>query len=318
MIPLRLHFIWMGRKFPFVNRLAIESARQLHPGAEIILHYEDPPVDNPDWEALRSKAQFRPIDLPALLAALPEGLRPAADALGRISSGYPAGKSNVLRYLILYRDGGVYLDFDTLTLKSFAPLLASTAFVGEEEVFAADDDRVAGRYAWNFPIMAALFGASYGLAQLNARALGNLRALDAANRALMKTWSERKLNNAILGAVPGAAFFGRALELVPDTDAGLRFALGPMLMNRVYDERDPAAPVTRLSKDVFYAIPPSQTVRFFYGAAPKLPPEAVAVHWCSSNHKALAPMLTREVLSDPRRADLYSALAREILARGID
>lgn len=316
MIPLRLHFIWMGKKFPFVNRLAVESARQLHPDAEILLHYEDPPVGNPDWEALRAKAEFRPIDLPALLAALPENLRPAADALGKISAGYPAGKSNVLRYLLLYRDGGVYLDFDTLTLKSFAPLLGHTAFVGEEEVFAADDDRVAGRYAWNFPIMAALFGASYGLAQLNARALGNLRALDAANRVVMKTWSERKLNNAILGAEPGAAFFGRALELVPDTDAGLRFALGPMLMNRVYDEA--STPVTRLGKDVFYAIPPSQTVRFFYGPAPRLPAEAVAVHWCSSNHKRLAPTLTREVLSDTRRTDLYSTLAREILARGID
>src|SRR5262245_44265490 len=130
MIPLKFHFIWMGRNFPFVNRLAVESVLQIHPGAPVTVHFSDPPEGNPDWEALKAKAEFRPIDLPAWLRDLPPALRPAAGALEKISGSYPAGKSNVLRYLILYREGGIYLDFDTLTLRPFTPLSQGPAFVG--------------------------------------------------------------------------------------------------------------------------------------------------------------------------------------------
>ncbi len=316
MIPLKFHFIWIGRNFPFVNRLAVESLLQVHPEAEIIVHFQNPPQGNADWEALRLKTEFRPIDLEGWLRELPESLRSVGNTLETISANYPAGKSNVLRYLILYREGGIYLDFDTLTLESFAPLLDNPAFIGEEEVFRADDDRVAGRYAWNFPLLAALFGMSYGLSYVNCRWLGNLSVLNAVNRGLMRLWSARKLNNAVLGAEAGSAFFAKALELIPSTQAGMRFALGPMLMNRVY-ENEVTGSIRRLGKDVFYAIPPSQTFRFFYGPAQTLPRGAVAVHWCSSNHRRLAPTLTRATLEDPRSKSLYARLARAVIARGI-
>jgi hypothetical protein len=314
MIPLRFHFIWIGREFPFVNRLAVESVLQVHPGAEIVVHFQDGPAGNADWDALKRKVEFRPIDLHGELNDLPSSMKPVGEALERVSEKYPAGRSNILRYFILYREGGIYLDFDTLTLKPFTALLGNPAFIGEEEVFRCDDDRVAGRYTWDFPFLGALFGASYGLSYANCRWLGNLGVLNAANRGLMRLWSARKLNNAILGSEPGNAFFSKALELIPDTDASMRFALGPMLMNLVY-ETSAASSIRRLGKDVFYAIPPSQTFRFFYGPAPALPDEALAVHWCASNHRKLAPTLTRSVLE--KSSSLYARLAREIMAKGI-
>ncbi len=314
MIPYRFHFIWIGPAFPFAYRLALESAIQENPGAEFVVHFQDPPEKNPDWEALKRKAEFRPIDLAGWIRDLPAALRSAAQALEKISASYPAGKSNVIRYLILYREGGIYLDFDTLSLKSFRTFLTHPAFIGEEEVFKRDDDRVAGRYTWDFPIMAALFGLSYGLSYANCRWLGNNSGLNAANRALMKVWSARKLNNAALGSEPGSVFFTRALELIPETDAGMRFALGPMLMNRVAGE---GGAIHRLGKDFFYAIPPSQTFRFFYGPASPLPAEAIVVHWCSSNHRRLAPRLTRAALEASRSKSLYPILARAVLDRGI-
>jgi hypothetical protein len=314
-IPLKFHFIWIGRDFPFVNRLAVESVLQTHPGASVVVHFQNPPENNPDWEALKPKAEFRPIDLEAWLRELPGTLRPVGEVLEKIAVAYPAGRSNVLRYLILYREGGIYLDFDTLTLKPFLPLLGNPAFIGEEEVFRADDDRVAGRYAWDFPLMAALFGLSYGLAYANCW-LGNLGALNRINRGLMRLWSAQKLNNAVLGSEPHNAFFSKALELIPSTPAGMRFALGPMLMNRVY-ETGAASSIHRLEKDIFYAIPPSQTFRFFYGPAPVLPEKAIAIHWCSSNHRQLAPKLTRQLLEAPNSNSLYARLAQGVFARGI-
>jgi len=315
-IPLRFHFIWIGRSFPFVNRLAVESVLQTNPGAEIIVHFQDPPQENEDWEALKKKAVFRAVDMTELLAGLPASLQAVAQTIEKVSNSYLAGKSNVLRYLILLREGGIYLDFDTLTLKSFAPLLDAPGFIGEEEVFKCDDDRVAGNYTWDFPLMAALFGLSYGLTYANCRWLGNSAPLNACDRALRKLWSARKLNNAVLGAEAGNPFFAQALELIPETDAGLRFALGPMLMNRVIatPARDS---IRRMNKDVFYAIPPSQTFRFFYGPGATLPPEAVTLHWCSSNHRALAPRLTRASIEKTRDAGLYVKRAQEIVQRGI-
>lgn len=304
-----------------MNRLAVESVLQIHPEAKVVVHFQNPPEGNPDWEALKRKAEFHPIELDAWLRELPGPLQPVGKVLEKISASYPAGRSNVLRYLILYREGGIYLDFDTLTLQPFTPLLGSPAFIGEEEVFRCDDDRIAGRYTWDFPIMAALFGVSYGLSYLNSRWLGNLGALNAVNRGLMRLWSARKLNNAVLGSEPANAFFTKALELIPSTEAGMRFALGPMLMNRTYDDlAESAVSIRRLDKDVFYTIPPSQTFRFFYGPAPALSKEAIAIHWCSSNHRQLAPKLTRAVLEDPFSPysnSLYAQLARAIIARGI-
>lgn len=316
MIPLRFHFIWIGRSFPFVNRLAVESVLQTNPGAEIIVHFQDPPLQNGDWEALREKVTFRPVDMTELLSGLPTSLQVAAQAVEKVSGTYLAGKSNVIRYLILCREGGIYLDFDTLTLQSFAPLLDAPAFIGEEEVFKCDDDRVAGNYTWDFPLMAALFGLSLGMTQANSRWLENSALFNLGDRFLRKFWSARKLNNAVLGSEPGNPFFIRALELIPETDAGLRYALGPMLMNRIY-----ATPVCksirRLNKDVFYAIPPSQTFRFFHGQNQILPPEAMAVHWCSSNHKRLASGLNRMLIENFRKPCLYFRLSQEILRRGI-
>jgi len=155
--------------------------------------------------------------------------------------------------------------------------------------------------------MAALFGASYGISYANARWLRNNLPLNALNRSLMRLWSARKLNNALLGSEPGNAFFKKAIALIPETDAGMRFALGPMLMNRVYDTEAKNS-VKRLDKDVFYTVPPSQTFRFFYGPAAKLPESAVAIHWCSSNHRKLAPTLTRKVLESSN--SLYARLAQ--------
>jgi hypothetical protein len=134
---------------------------------------------------------------------------------------------------------------------------------------------------------------------------------------LMRLWSERKLNNAVLGSAPGNAFFGKAISLVPDTNPAIRYALGPILMNRTW-RTEAAAHMRRLSSEHFYSIPPSQTYRFFYGPARPLPADAYSLHWCSSNHKDLAAGLTRENLG--RRSGnptLFHKLAHEVIERGI-
>ena len=94
MIPHHFHLIWIGRRFPFVNRLAVESLRQSNPGARITIHYEDPP-GNADWKALAKHTELRPLDLPSLLASLRgPRLNPPRERWGtwRGGRGAPPGK----------------------------------------------------------------------------------------------------------------------------------------------------------------------------------------------------------------------------------
>jgi hypothetical protein len=316
MIPHHFHLIWIGRRFPFVNRLAIESILQTNPGARVTLHFEDPP-DNADWRALQAKVEFRPLSLPDLLAALPASMSAVTPVLEGISAGYPAGRSNILRYMILYREGGIYIDFDTITVRDYRPLLSHPGFIGEEAVFRYDDDRVEGRFPPALIPTGAAFGLSYYLSWANCRWLGDSAAGNALNRGLMGLWSDRKLNNAVLGASPGNGFFGKAISLVPETDPKIRYALGPILMNRTW-ATEAAAHMRRLSEDHFYCIPPSQTYRFFYGPGRALPADAYSLHWCSSNHKQLAGGLTRENLGKRvARPTLFHRLAFEVLEKGI-
>lgn len=295
--------------------MAIESLRQTNPTAKITVHFQDPP-QNADWLALQSKVEFRPIDLPTLLSGLPPEMAKVVPILESISTTYLAGKSNILRYLILYREGGIYLDFDTITVRDYQPLEKHSAFIGEEAVFKYDDDRVSGKFQPAILPTGILFGLSYYLSFWNVRYLHDSGILNQINKILMQSWSEKKLNNAVLGCEAGHAFFEKAIALVSETDPKIKYALGPILMNRTW-ESGAKASMHRLDSDHFYCIPPSQTFRFFYGPAPKIPESAYSIHWCSSNHKDLAATLTLENLGrKTKHPTLFHQLAYEVIHKG--
>ncbi len=330
MIPHHFHLIWIGQHFPFVNQLAIESILQTNPNAKVTIHFENPP-HNEFWKNLQGRVEFRPIDLAALLQGLPEEWQSMKQIIASISNTYLAGKSNILRYLILVREGGIYLDFDTLTVKDYTPLLKHRAFIGEEAVFRCDDDRVAGKFTPEIIPFGAAFGLSYYLSLWNAKFLKDSRAINVINKILMRLWSAKKLNNAVLACEAGSAFFMQVLKLIPETDPTIRFNLGPILMNRAFalfgsKPTDPTgiagdhmdSEMTRLGSDYFYTIPPSQTFRFFYGPGKILPENTYTLHWCSSNHKDLAASLTRENLSKAiANPTLFHRLAKAVIDKGI-
>ncbi len=294
----------------------MESLLQTNPGAKITIHFQDPP-DNADWLALQKKVTFQPIDMDSLLSGLPPSMASVVPVLQGISSGYLAGRSNILRYLILFKEGGIYLDFDTITIRDFKPLLSHPAFIGEEAVFRYDDDRVSGKFKLAIIPTGVLFGLSYALSLWNCRMLGDSYVLNALNRLLMRGWSDKKLNNAVLGCEAGSAFFARVIALIPDTNPTVKYALGPILMNRTWDLA-PGQDMHRLDSSYFYNIPPSQTFRFFYGPAATLPDSTFVIHWCSSNHKDLAATLTRDNLGKLSSSPtLFHMLAHKVISQGI-
>jgi hypothetical protein len=259
----------------------------------------DPP-ENEHWNALQGRVTFLEINEAELTQAAPdpEGVQKVVQSL---ANNYPAGRSNVWRYLILRKFGGIYLDFDTLTLRDFKPLLDQKAFIGEEIVFKSEADRVAGKYRAELLYTLPAFLLSWVLTRINCFVLGNSEILNSVSNAFMKLWGTAKLNNAVLGAEPSSHFFGRALEAIPNTDPSIRYNLGPILMNSLWAQNSKG--IVRYPTRHFYCIPPSQTIRFFSAWQDPVPNEAFVVHYCSSNEKIRAAKLTQEYLSKPPKGN---------------
>ncbi len=116
MIPNIVHFVWItgpnSREFSFVNHLAVRAAHDVQQPDKLLIHCNQEPVGNPNWERIRPYAEIVPLEAP--------------------DAQYPQYQSDIARLNILLEHGGIYLDTDMLLLK---PLLVN---VDHECVVSAD------------------------------------------------------------------------------------------------------------------------------------------------------------------------------------
>src|SRR5271168_2073221 len=118
-IPKIVHFCWIGSRLPWAYAFAVLSAAARGGMDEVILHHTDELEDGPVLRALCQTPGIRlsRTDPRACLAPVQAGLGLAeglTGLYGRLSS--PVMRADVLRAAILYSQGGVYLDLDTLTV----------------------------------------------------------------------------------------------------------------------------------------------------------------------------------------------------------
>src|SRR5690606_9881855 len=79
------------------------------------------------------RIELRALDPHAVFARCGERAAALSNLFDELSE--PAGRANMVRAALLHSEGGVYLDTDTVTLQSFAPLCATYgAFCGLEHV----------------------------------------------------------------------------------------------------------------------------------------------------------------------------------------
>jgi len=123
MIPNRIHFIFGlesffgGKPFSFVHYLAIVSAQMANRPDEIVFHYAHEP-DGEWWEQAKPLVRLSRVWAPT-------------SVFGQRIVHY-AHKADVLRLEILSSEGGIYLDIDTLCIRSFAPLFGHSTVMGVE------------------------------------------------------------------------------------------------------------------------------------------------------------------------------------------
>lgn len=123
LIPAKVHFIFGlaadfgGKPFSFVHFLSIRSFLHHNPGFAAFLYFAHEP-HGPYWDAARH-------------LVTPVRVTADTEIFGRPLC-HVAHQADVMRLQILIEHGGIYLDLDTLTARSFSPLLAHEVVLGTE------------------------------------------------------------------------------------------------------------------------------------------------------------------------------------------
>ncbi len=315
-IPKLTHFCWIGARLPWAYAFAVLSAAARGGMDEVILHHTDELEDGPVLQALRQTPGIRlsRTDPLACLASVQARLGLAEGLTGlyeRLSS--PVMRADVLRAAILYSQGGIYLDLDTLTVAPLSPLLGVPQFIGQEYIVWPH---------WVRSSRAPLVWARHLTLDVMRKAMRRAPQGWRAFR-LVQGWYVCGVNNAVMGAVPGAPLFEaylRAMAALPPARLAEPYALGPDLLQAIVD-RDPPPELTIHAPERFYPLPPEISEHWFRPC-----PDAGAVlsavlgsgtyvaHWYASvRTKSRVAQITPDYIRSHRHDQLYSAMVSAAL-----
>ncbi len=315
-IPKLAHFCWIGSRLPWAYAFAVLSAAARGGMDEVILHHTDALEDGPVLRALYQTPGIRlsRTDPAACLApvqaafGLAEGLTGLYD---RLSS--PVMRADVLRAAILYSQGGVYLDLDTLTVAPLSPLLGVPQFIGQEYI------------VWPYWVRSSrspLVWARHLTLDVMRKAMRRAPQGWRAFRLVQGLYF-RGVNNAVMGGVPGAPLFEvylRAMAALPPARLADPYALGPDLLQAIVDE-DPPAGLTIHAPEVFYPLPPEISEHWFRPCpdagtvlSAVLGPDTRVAHWYASvRSKSRVAQISPDYVRAHRHGQLYSAMVSAIL-----
>lgn len=309
MIPKFAHFIWLGQDLLWVHRLALVSAAK-RGGFERVYFHHDGALDARVLDELAATPGVEVARIDGAGLAEAAGGSALVECYRALTT--PAARVNVLRMALLADRGGVYLDTDTVTLKSFASLCAAGgAFCGEERLV--------------FPAVS-----SSALARLHPAALARMALRDAFRRLPngyagfrhVERFYPTAVNNAVLGAEPEhplvRELLARAVRL-PRERRTVRYALGTHLLQAVVaDFRGPTLAV--LPPPVFYPLGPEISEHWFR-ERPRvdldrvLTAETLLVHWYASvRTRPYVRHIDAAFVRAHAGTQLFSALAARVLA----
>lgn len=315
-IPRLAHFCWIGPRLPWAYGIALLSAAARGSVDDVILHHTDDLEDGPVLDALRASPAIRisKIDPQALLNTVGRELGIGGELNSiycRISS--PAILSDILRAAILYREGGVYLDVDTVTVAPYPFLTEIRQFIGVEHI------------VWPYWVKSSISPIIWG------RTLA-LDVMRKAMRLAPEGWRlfrifeglyYRGINGAIMGGEPKAPLFEiylRYMATLPTDKQSKPNALGPDLLQALVEEGKIQNLVV-YGPEYFYPFAPEISEHWFRSCrdAPvalsaALKPKTVVVHWYGSvRTKYYVDQICPRYIREHKKTQLYSALVAEVL-----
>ena len=313
-IPNRLHFVWFGEQLPCFAALALKSARAKNPAAKVKLWHDarlrvDARVESLDAAGIERVT----LDVDTLLAQTLEAAQAprALDRIWRVLTA-PAARSNVVRLLILYLEGGIYLDTDTLTLQNLDGLRQDSAFCGLEHILWSTA-RLNKRRPYYWTVGPLLSGLRLVAGHWKEGYRLHERQL---------SWYDRAANNAVLGFAPGHPFLERAfvrMGELPEHEWTRRYRLGTHLLQDLLTTAPAGeASVRQYPPRYFYPLGPILSKHYFYeradvraATARLIPPDAHVLHWYASVAD-LAP-LDEKYIESHRDTSVYAQLCAPFL-----
>jgi hypothetical protein len=313
-IPARAHFCWIGTRLPWASAFAVLSAAYRSELPEIVLHHTDVLDEDAVLAALRQTPRVRLSRVDPVACLLETGQRLGIeDGLTTIYRrlANPAARSDVLRAAILYLEGGLYLDMDTLTTRSLLPLLNARQFVGCEFIIWPHFARTS-----RSPVLWARSLTLDLIRKVMRRIPHGWRLF-----RLVEHFCYRGINGAVMGAEAASPLledYLRAMLTLPPERQNQPYALGPDLLQEVVGRylRDD---LTIQEPHVFYPLPPEISEHWFrIGRNVRLDavlsPETRVVHWYASvRTKSRVAVIDPDYVRNHRENQLYSALAWECI-----
>jgi hypothetical protein len=312
-IPARVHFCWIGPTLNWAYAFAILSAAVQADVAEVVLHHTDELEDGAVLTALRNTAGIRlqridPLDLLAEAGARLGLASTLAEIYAELVS--PAQRSDVLRAAILYLQGGIYLDLDTITVASLRPLLDAPQFIGTEHI------------VWPHWVRSSRSPAVWAKYLALDVLRSGLRLSPGGWRAFrhVESWYFRGINGAVLGGPAGASLFAAnltAMAALPPARRSQPYALGPDLLQGLVGQFNGSDLVIH-EPAVFYPLAPEISTHWFRTGSVDLDlalrPQTRIVHWYASvRSKPYIALIDPDYVRAHRHTQLYSALVSRVL-----
>lgn len=218
----------------------------------------------------------------------------------------PVARSNLIRTSLVFRDGGVYLDMDTLTVRSFEDVRATApGFLGEEDIVFPE--KVVS--SWDPRVKARAY--------LMTTIRDMYRRLPRGYRYFprIERYCHREVNGAVMGGVQQHPFYGAylsAMAQVPKARWHKPHAFGTHLLQVVY-KAYAGDDLHAFPPPYFYPLPPEISQHWFRlhrdGVDPLevIEPQTCCVHWYAS-------VRTKKVVRTVDEAELRRLASQQLFA----
>lgn len=316
-IPKRFVYVWSGRDFPYLNYLAVKSLRSVESEGEILIAILGADPESPYFELVRTipGVKILNVDPRRVFDRLPGDLYRVGEVYEAMPSGALAARSNLIRYALLHLEGGIYLDFDTIVLRSFDEHRRYPAFIGNEDVWCGDVQRVRGGSRVYLSTITWHWAMSWFFRRLDSRFFAGRLRIARRLEASDRRWRRLQANNAVIGATRGSEFIAEVLRGAIDASPTIRYATGPQLVDRVATERPDLVEV--LHRDTFYAVAPGESFRLFEDVTLRVPRRACVIHYASSNHREIVASASPGDFPGIRIGSVMSDLLESVECRAI-
>jgi hypothetical protein len=300
--------IWFGSQLPWPNVLAVRSAAMRAELERVTLHHDEDLSGTPYYAELVATPRVECLRFDAdRVFSRCGGYGPRlAEVFGHLSSAVM--RSDLLRLALLYGQGGIYLDIDTVTIASLRTLYENDeAFCGEERIVYTAAVRASRNPLTRGKALArSLLRAALRRAPSGQVAFGRVAGLYPA-----------AINNAILASAPRGAFVTSLIEAVlalPVERQRTLYALGPHLLQAAAPHFAP--PALRVHPpEVFYPLGPEICAHWFRAQKRVdlgrfVSAQTRVVHWygSTSGNPSLQTLTPAHVLANADR-EPWSALA---------